>query len=68
MIGATLYKDRLMADLKPMPEVKTLEEYTTIVLFAPLYVLHWHKEAMDFRSRYRKFEMYAGTKKAKLWK
>ncbi|WP_292352708.1 hypothetical protein [Methanomethylovorans sp. PtaU1.Bin093] len=26
-----------MADLKPMLEVKPLEEYTAIVLFAPLY-------------------------------
>lgn len=63
MIAATLHEERIMADLKPMPEVKTLEEYTAIVLFAPLYVLHLHKEAMAFRSLHRKFEMHAGSKK-----
>ena len=63
MITATLHEDRIMADLKPMPEVKPLEEYTAIVLFAPLYVLHWHREELAFRSQHRKFEMHAGSKK-----
>lgn len=43
----------LLFDLKPVQEVKTLEEYTVVLLGAPLYMLHWHKEARGFLSRHR---------------
>lgn len=52
-IAATLRESGLMVDLEPMREVKTLEEYTAVVLGAPLYMLHWHKEARGFLSRHR---------------
>lgn len=52
-IAATLRENDLVVDLKPVREVKTLEEYTAIVLGAPLYVARWHKEARSFLSRYR---------------
>lgn len=62
-IAATLRENGLMVDLRPMRELKTLQEYTATVLFAPLYVLHCHKEALAFLPRHRKFEMHAGSKK-----
>lgn len=52
-IAITLRENNLEVDLKPVREVKTLEEYTAIVLGAPLYVASWHKEARSFLSRHR---------------
>jgi len=37
-IAATLRENDLLVDLKPIREVKPLEEYTAIVLGAPLYI------------------------------
>ena len=52
-IAATLRESGLVVDLEPMREVKALEEYTAVVLGAPLYMLRWHKEARGFLSRHR---------------
>ncbi len=52
-IKATMRESSLMVDLKPMKEVKSLEGYAAVVLGAPLYTLHWHKEAHGFLSRHR---------------
>lgn len=52
-IAVTLRENDLLVDLKTMREVKILEEYTAIVLGAPLYMLGWHKEARGFLSRHR---------------
>ncbi len=42
----------LVVDLKPVREVKNLDEYTAIVLGAPFYMARWRKEARSFLSRY----------------
>ncbi len=52
-IAATLRESGLVVDLEPMREVKALEEYTAVVLGAPLYMLRWHKDARGFLSRHR---------------
>ncbi len=52
-IAATLSENGLVVDLEPMREVKALEEYTAVVMGAPLYMLRWHKEARGFLSRHR---------------
>ena len=49
-IAATLRESDLAVDLEPMKEVKTLNEYTAVVLGAPIYMLHWHKEAKSVSS------------------
>jgi menaquinone-dependent protoporphyrinogen oxidase len=36
-----------------MRELKSLEEYTAVVLGAPLYMVHWHKDAHKFLSWHR---------------
>jgi menaquinone-dependent protoporphyrinogen oxidase len=52
-IAAPLRENNLEVDLKPMREVKTLEEYTAVVLGAPIYLLGWLKDAHSFLSRHR---------------
>ncbi|MGB9939434.1 flavodoxin domain-containing protein [Methanosarcina sp.] len=52
-IAATMHESGLMVDLKSMKEVKSLEGYAAVVLGAPLYTLHWHKQAHSFLSRHR---------------
>lgn len=51
-IAATLREQGLAVDLKPAREVKSLAGYGRILLGAPLYALHWHKDALDFLSRH----------------
>jgi menaquinone-dependent protoporphyrinogen oxidase len=53
-IAATLRESGLEVDLQPMRAVRTLEGYTAVVLGAPLYMFHWHKDAKGFLSRHRK--------------
>ncbi len=51
---AMLREEGLEADILPMQKVRSLEEYTMIVLGAPLYLGAWHKDARKFLSRHRK--------------
>jgi menaquinone-dependent protoporphyrinogen oxidase len=53
-IAATLRDRRLAADLQPLREVRTLAGYSAVVLGAPLFMFHWHRDALRFLSRYRK--------------
>ena len=41
-------------DLQPLRSVKTLQGYQAVVLGAPLFMFHWHKDALRFLSRFRK--------------
>lgn len=52
-IAATLKEQGLAVDLYPLHEVKSLAEYSAVVLGAPLYMFHWHKDALNFLARYR---------------
>lgn len=52
-VAATLREHELEVNLLPMREVPTLSEYTKIVLGAPLYMFHWHKDALHFLDRHR---------------
>ena len=49
-IADTLQENGLVADLKPIRDVKSLEEYTAVVLGAPIYIIHLHKDAHKFLS------------------
>ena len=53
VIAATMLESGLMVDFKSVKEVKSLEEYAAVVLGAPLYLIHWHKDARSFLSRHR---------------
>jgi len=51
---ATAMRDGgLEVDLQPLRNVRTLSGYRMLVLGAPLYMFHWHKDAFAFLSRHR---------------
>ena len=53
VITATLRERGLGVDIQPMREVRTLVGYRVVVLGAPLFMFHWHKDALSFLSRHR---------------
>lgn len=52
-VAATLSERGLKVDLQPARSVRSLEGYSAVVLGAPLYMFHWHKDAFRFLSRHR---------------
>jgi menaquinone-dependent protoporphyrinogen oxidase len=52
-VAAALRERGLEVDVQPAREVRTLERYSAIVLGAPLFMFHWHKDAIRFLSRHR---------------
>ncbi len=52
-VAATLREHGLEVDLQPVRQVRSLEKYRAVVLGAPIYMFHWHKEALGFLSRHR---------------
>jgi menaquinone-dependent protoporphyrinogen oxidase len=58
VISKTLRGQGLAVDLQPIRKVRTLEGYSAVVLGAPLYMFHWHKDALRFLSQHR--EILAG--------
>jgi menaquinone-dependent protoporphyrinogen oxidase len=52
-VATTLCEGGLAVDLQLMREVQTLAGYGAVVLGAPLYIGHWHKDAQRFLARHR---------------
>jgi len=52
-ISATLRDSGLEVDIQPMRQVRTLAGYRAVVLGAPLFMFHWHKDALHFLSQHR---------------
>jgi menaquinone-dependent protoporphyrinogen oxidase len=52
-VAATLREGGLAVDLQPARKVRSLEGYRAVVLGAPIYMFHWHKDARRFLSRHR---------------
>jgi menaquinone-dependent protoporphyrinogen oxidase len=53
-VTATLHESGLEVEIQPARNVRTLEGYGAVVLGAPLYMFHWHKDALNFLTRFRK--------------
>jgi menaquinone-dependent protoporphyrinogen oxidase len=53
-VAATLRSQGLAVDLQPARNVRTLEGYRAVVLGAPLYMFHLHKDALRFLSQHKK--------------
>ena len=53
-ITATLREWGLAVDIRLLREVSTLSGYRAVVLGAPLFMFHWHKDTLNFLSLYRK--------------
>ncbi len=52
-VAATLREQELEVDLQPVKQVRPLDPYRAVVLGAPLYMFHWHKDALHFLSKHR---------------
>ena len=52
-IAETLRESGLSIDLKPLREVRSLAGYHAVVIGAPLFMFHWHKDAHGFLTRHR---------------
>jgi menaquinone-dependent protoporphyrinogen oxidase len=52
-VAATLRERGLEVDIRPMRQVRILNQYGAVVLGAPLYMFHWHKDALQFLARHR---------------
>ncbi|MBE3560975.1 MAG: flavodoxin domain-containing protein [Ktedonobacteraceae bacterium] len=52
-IAETLRECGLEVDFQPAQQVRSLDQYRAVVLGAPLYMFHWHKDARHFLARHR---------------
>ncbi|MCC6168649.1 MAG: flavodoxin domain-containing protein [Caldilineaceae bacterium] len=53
VVAATLREQGLTVELLPMRQVTALADYAAVVLGAPLYIGHWHKDAQKFLAKHR---------------
>jgi menaquinone-dependent protoporphyrinogen oxidase len=53
-VAAVLREGGLEVDVQPVKNVRTLAGYKAVVLGAPLFMFHWHKDALNFLSRHQK--------------
>ncbi len=53
-LAAELRELGLAVDLQRAKQVRSLDAYRAVVLGAPLYMFHWHKDALGFLARHRK--------------
>jgi menaquinone-dependent protoporphyrinogen oxidase len=51
-IAEALRETSASVDLRPAREVRSLAGYRSVVLGAPLYMFHWHKDAQGFLNRH----------------
>lgn len=54
VISATLRENSLEVDLQPARNVRALYGYQAVILGAPLYMFHLHKDALQFLSKHKK--------------
>lgn len=52
-IAATLREQGFTVDVQPMSNVRSLEGYDAVVLGSPIYIGHWHKDALSFLAQHR---------------
>jgi len=53
VMAASLHQEGLTVDIQPARNVRTLAGYNAVVLGAPLYMFHLHKDALHFLARHR---------------
>ncbi|TLN07108.1 flavodoxin, partial [bacterium] len=52
-IAGSLRKQGITVDLLPAKQVKSLQGYQALVLGAPLFMFHWHADALSLLARQR---------------
>jgi menaquinone-dependent protoporphyrinogen oxidase len=53
VVAAALREAGFMVDLQLLREVHSLAGYSAVVIGAPLFMFHWHKDALRFLTRQR---------------
>jgi menaquinone-dependent protoporphyrinogen oxidase len=53
VVASTMQEQGLFVELAPVQETQALDAYQMVVLGAPLYMFHWHKDALHFLERHR---------------
>ncbi|MDO9086472.1 MAG: flavodoxin domain-containing protein [Anaerolineaceae bacterium] len=54
VIASTLREAGFEVDVKLVQEIKSLSDYKAVILGAPLFMFHWHKDVLRFLSRNQK--------------
>lgn len=52
-VSTTLRENGFEVDLQPLQQVHAVDQYRVVVIGAPLYMFHWHKDALNFLKKYR---------------
>jgi len=52
-VAAELRQAGLSVDFQLLGKVRSLKPYGAVVIGAPLYMFHWHKDALNFFKRHR---------------
>jgi menaquinone-dependent protoporphyrinogen oxidase len=52
-VAESMREAGLEVDIKRLREVKILEGYRAVVVGAPLFMFHWHKDALGFLERHQ---------------
>ena len=52
-IAGTLRESGLEVDMQPARQVRSLENFSAVLLGAPLFMYRWHKDARRFLTRHR---------------
>lgn len=52
-VAEALRAEGQAVDLQPLRQVRSLADYSAVVLGAPLFMFHWHKDALGFLVRHR---------------
>ncbi len=50
-VAKALRDANVPVDLKLLKDVKSLDGYRSVIIGAPLYMFHWHKDALGFLNR-----------------
>jgi menaquinone-dependent protoporphyrinogen oxidase len=53
VVAAALRESGPAVGLQPLRDVRALTDYDAVVIGAPLFMFHWHKDALRFLSRHR---------------
>jgi len=52
-IAATLRENGLVVEIQPLHDVQSLESFSAVVMGAPLQMFRWHKDALQFLTRFQ---------------
>lgn len=52
-IAATLHENGLAVEIQPLRDVRSLESFSAVVMGAPLQMFRWHKDALQFLTRFQ---------------